>query len=63
MGVNKVKQKEKFPQIQFKNKMIFDRTQENRFKILLSRNMKKHVTTFNLWEVKNKIWTTLVSYK
>jgi hypothetical protein len=30
---------------------------------LLSRNMKKHVTTFNLWEVKNKIWTTLVSYK
>jgi hypothetical protein len=38
-------------------------TQKNRFRISLNKNMKKHVTTFNLWEVKYKIWTTLVSYK
>ncbi len=36
-------------------KQFLIETRENRFRMSISKNMKKHVTIFNLWEVRYKL--------
>ncbi len=36
-------------------KQFLIKTPKNRFRMYVSKNMKKHVTIFNLWEVRYKL--------